>query len=246
MKKSSVTQVTTFEKLLGQCKAQGVLYNPANDSLKVPALTFYLDQAKKTVEGLNHTQALYGQAVFQRKETFGTLSKFITRIVHALKASNAPAATIAEAYRYKNRFSAKVKSRPAVTPSADAANGDPPVKRTKAQYAFDDQLSNFETLVKIVVAEPSYKPAEVDLTAEALTTFEKKLHALNDGVINSSIALATARKDRDKVLFSASSITKIASDVKAYARSVFGTQHKAFKEINSLRFLKTAKVKAGS
>jgi hypothetical protein len=188
---------------------------------------------------VNHAQALYGQAVYDRKEAFGKLGKSMTRIIHGLKATNAPKSAVAEAYRYKKRFVQTVKTHLVQPPAAAAANGDPPivVDKSRTQRAFDNQLSNFETLVKVVVSEPSYAPHETDLTVAGLNAIIADLREKNKAVLEARIALSTLRKTRNNILYSQESVRDIALAVKNYTRSVFGTGSKIFREISALRFI---------
>jgi hypothetical protein len=236
-KSTNVTQVATFEKLVGHCNAQAAMYNPPKDSLKVTAMSHLLDAAKKSVQAVNELSSVYSKAVGERSQAFDELPKFMTRLINALKAADVPVTTINEASRYKKRLQTRIKTIKQKGAPDDAANGDPPIiKTTRAHSTYDHQIAAFETLMKFIATEPAYVTTNPALTIEGMGAFRDTLQQKNKAVLDAFVALSASRKTRDKILFAKDGIYSTGMAVKFYFRSILGTQNASAKEVSKMFF----------
>jgi hypothetical protein len=80
--------VANYEKLILNITALGTPYNPSKASLKLPALNTQLTAAKTAIAAVNSAEPAYKNAVSARDVAFAPLSKLITRVNNALKASD--------------------------------------------------------------------------------------------------------------------------------------------------------------
>jgi hypothetical protein len=236
METGHVKQVAAFEKLLGFCNAHGAMYNPSKASLKVAALNTLLTSAQQSLEAVKTLRTAYDNAVNIRNQALTDLPKFATRIVNTLASTDATSATVREAYAFSNRLRPSARIRPAI-PSGDPGTvKEPRLTRSISQLDSDSKIDNFAALVKVVSAEPSYKPNEVELQITSLNAFVTGLRDKNKAVINAQVALSNSRAARNRALYSITGIYGTAIGVKKYIKGLFGFQSVAYDQISSLIF----------
>ena len=80
--------VANYEKLIANITAFGTPYNPSKASLKLPELNNQLAAAQECISIVNSSEPAYKNAVSARDVAFAPLSKLITRVNNALKASD--------------------------------------------------------------------------------------------------------------------------------------------------------------
>lgn len=83
--------VANFETLISYITAYGTTYNPSRVTIKIPALQTILSNAKASLNAVNAAQPIFSNAVAAQEITFKPLSKLITRVSNALKATDASA-----------------------------------------------------------------------------------------------------------------------------------------------------------
>jgi hypothetical protein len=233
MKTGNVKQVATFEELLGFCHAHGALYNPSKTSIKIAALEELFTAAQQSLEAVKVAITEYNNAVNVRQEAFNRLPVFSTRIVNALAATDASKATLEEAYAHVRKFRWQNPPAPAAAEGKEAAS-----KSRKSNHRdFNTQLDSFESLVKVVSAEPSYQPNEPDLTLTALTAHAEMLRSTITKVIDLRVTVSNLRATRDKILYDRHSIHDTAIAVKRYIKGVFGYRSVAYNQVKGLKFI---------
>lgn len=239
MKNGHVKQVAAFEKLISFCNANGAMFNPSKASLKVAALNTLLTSAQQSLEAVKTASTAFDNAVNIRNQVFNSLPKFMTRVVNTLAASDAHADTVKEAYFFSNKFRSQGRAR--AKPASGEQISAAPVSRSTSQLDFDAKIDNFAGLVKVVSAEPSYKPNEADLQVTALNTLVTSLRDKNKAVINAQVILSNARAARNRILYETNGIHPISNSVKKYMKGAFGYQSVAYQQIKGLHFTIPAK-----
>jgi hypothetical protein len=230
-----VKQVAAFEKLLGFCDANGAMFNPSKESLKVTALKSLLTSAQQSLEAVKSLRTAYDNAVNHRIQAFKSLPTFMTRVVNML-ATTADPDTVQEAYAFARKFQTKPKRKPA------DGEASPSPTRSTSQLDFDAKTDNFAAFVKVVSAEPSYNPNEVDLQVPALEAMVTRLRDINTAVIDAQVALSNARKTRNELLYKNDGIYDSARRVKRYVKGAFGFRSTAYSQISSIPFLKQTRL----
>jgi hypothetical protein len=238
MNTGNVKQVAAFEKLLGFCNAHGAMYNPSKASLKVAALNTLLTSAQQSLEAVKTLQTAYDNAVNTRNQTFNDLPKFMTRVINTLASTDATSATVGEAYFYSKRFNPKAKARPAIPSGNPGTVSEVPSGRSTAQLDFDSRIDNFAAFVKVISAEPSYKPNEVPLQITSLNALVTSLRDKNKAVLNAQVALSNARAARNRFLYADTGIYGSGLAIKRYIKGLFGFQSVGYQQISGLRFTK--------
>ena len=105
--------------------------------------------------------------------------------------------------------------------------------------SYDNRLDNFDKLIKLLSSVEQYAPNEADLKVASLTALYTDLMTKNYAVISATTPLSNARILRDDLLYKdGTGLVDIASDVKAYIKSVYGASSPQFKQVSKLGFKK--------
>jgi hypothetical protein len=231
--------VANYEKLIADITALGTAYNPSKANLKFAALNTQLTAAKAAITAVNSAEPAYKNAVSARDVSFSTISKLITRVNNALKASDTTeqvdesAMTLVRKLQGRRATPKKTEEQKKV--AADA--GKEIVEISSSQMSFDSRLDNFDKLIKLLTSVTAYAPNEADLKVTALTTVYNDLKAKNTAVTTAEAPLTNARIARNDVLYKANiGVVDTSVDVKSYIKSVYGATSPQYKAISGLKF----------
>ena len=232
--------VSNFESLLTSITAFGAGYNPPKDSLKLPALQLLLQSANEAFSALNSTLTIYSISVDARETAFEPLSKLVTRVNNALKASDSTAQMDESA----QTIIRKLQGRRAVAKFTEeekkalAEEGKEVNQISASQMSYDSRLDNLDKLIALLATIPQYNPNEKELKISSLRTLYNDLKAKNFDVITKGVELDNARNIRNEILFKPlSGMVDIASDAKTYIKSAFGATSPQYKQISKLAFV---------
>ena len=231
--------VANFEQLTSFIAGFGDTYNPSKASIKLAAMQTLLTNAKNVVSVVNSSLPANKHAINAREEAFIPLSKLTTRVLNALKVSDASEQLINDAKTLVRKLQgtrAKEKKTDEELQTL-AADGKETKNISASQMGYDNRLDNFDKFIKLIASVPSYKPNEADLKTTALTALYNDLKIKNSAVITAAIPLSNARITRDDVLYKENiGLVDIALDSKLYVKSVFGTSSPQYKQISGLKF----------
>ena len=233
--------VANFEKLITNVTGLGTVYNPSKESIKLPALNALLATAKGAIANINATEPAYKNAVSARELAFEPLSKLITRVNNALKASDSSSQVDDSAMTLVRKLQGRRSSRKMTEEEKQAAlaEGKEVNEISSSQMSYDSRLDNFDKLIKLLASVSEYAPNETELTTASLTALYDDLNAKNSAVINATVPLSNARIARDQILYTATTgVIDISVDVKTYVKSVFGATSPQYKSISGLTFTK--------
>ncbi|QQS52687.1 MAG: hypothetical protein IPM71_08120 [Bacteroidota bacterium] len=231
--------VANLDVLISFVSDYGTAYNPSNAAIALPALQSLSARSKTAMAAVNSALSAYTNAIAAREIAFAPLSKFITRVSNALKASGASAQTIDSAKSLARkiqggRASAKLSDE---EKQLKAAAGKTVKESSASQMSYDNRLDNFDKLIKLLASNAVYAPNETELTVTGLTALYTALNSSNAAVVAASVTLNNARIARNEVLYhNPSGIYDAAGDAKAYVKSVFGASSPQFKQIGGLKF----------
>ncbi len=219
-------------------------YNPAKPALQLPQFTLQVAQAETLQEAYLDAKRANLNDKNTRRAAFAPLQKFATRVLNALKASDATEGTIADAEGYIRKLRgkrAKKQKGQDPAPSADL----PPVspahnedhQHSVAQLSFSSLIEHLKGLQAITATEPSYAPNEADLTATAIAALIAHLTALNKAEDQSYTACSNARNARNESLYAPKTgILDTVESIKAYTKSRFGATSPELKQLTYIKF----------
>jgi len=243
MSKTSETghakNMANLESLITSIIAFGEKYNPAKESIKLGALQTLLTSTKESFNAYYAAQSAYGKAVDDRESAFEPLSKLITRVNHALKASDTTTRydeTIKTIIRklQGQRASTKLTEE---EQQAMGTEGTPKKQISTAQMSYDSRLENLDKLIIHLSDIAEYAPNEEELKIETLKTLSTKLKGVNSAVVSAFIALDKARAQRNGILYQPlTGLVDRAADTKSYLKSLFGTTSPEYKQVSKLYF----------
>ena len=233
--------VTNFDELTSFATGYGTAYNPSKASIKIPALQALSTSAKNAINAVNAAEPAYRNAVAAREAAFVPLSKLVTRVMNALKATD----TTVEVDGNAKTLVRKIQGVRATAKKTEeekkalAATGKEVIEISSSQMSYDSRLDNFDKLIKLLASVALYTPNEADLKATALTTLYNDLKLKNTAVINATTPLSNARIARNEILYKDNTgLYDTAIDVKTYVKSVFGASSPQYKQVSGLKFTK--------
>jgi len=80
--------LANLDALITNVSNFGAIYNPSKAAIKVTALQSYATSCRTSLTGVNTAIAAYGNAVAAREIAYNPVSKLVTRIINALKATD--------------------------------------------------------------------------------------------------------------------------------------------------------------
>ena len=231
--------VANFDDLISFALGYGATFNPSKASLKVTALQTLSTSAKAAINAVNAALPAYSNAVAARETGFEPLSKLITRVMNALKATD----TTEQVDESARTLVRKIQGSRATAKKTDeekkalAAEGKETKEISSSQMSYDSRLDNFDKLIKLLTSVTLYAPNEADLKVTALTTVYNDLKAKNAAVVNATTPLSNARISRNDILYKANTgLVDIALDTKTYIKSLYGATSPQYKQISKLDF----------
>jgi hypothetical protein len=242
-----IINVTNFQTIISICSSFGSGYAPQRAELTIPGLNITEAAALLSVKDVNILFAAWKTAIIHREATFNPLAILVSRIVAAAKALNIRGSELDNVLTAARKITgqrANPKQVPVVVdPNTTPANpGTAPAIVTPknisaSQMSFDSRVGNMHLLIQLLSAIPAYIPIEADLSIGALKTLYATMASQNKAVVDSHIALTTARSQRDIVLYRPSTgLYDIAAAVKNYVKSAYTAKSHQFKELSAIRF----------
>lgn len=235
MKTGNVKNVAAFEKLIGICNDLGASYDPSKAALTPTALTVLLEQAQESLKAVTVARAAYVLAVNSRKENYAGIQPLAARVVRALAASESSYEHLRDARLIKRKLTPKPGASTLVNTVTTGEEGSTKYTVTSSRLDYDGLADTFATLVELVRGIPAYAPNEAELKVGALEQKLNSLHASSKAVYTAANALATARRQRNKVMLGKEGMFETGTAVKEYIRSVFGVRSEVSRELGKLR-----------
>lgn len=236
--------VANFETLISFVTAYGTAYNPSRESIKLPALQTILTSAKSSLSALNVVQPNYSNAVAAREVAFAPLSKLITRVNNALKASDTTSQIDESAKTIIRKLQGR-RATPKITNKEGAAltaEGKEVNQISTSQLSFDNLVENLNKLIMLLTSIPLYNPNEEELKVSTLTALYNDLTSKNTDVLTATVPLSNARISRNDILYKEIvGLVDTAADVKLYIKSVFGATSPQYKQVSKLNFVNRSK-----
>jgi hypothetical protein len=231
--------VANFDELVSFVAGYGTTYNPSKASIKLTALQTLSTNAKNAVSAVNATAPAYSNAVSAREIAFEPLSKLSTRLMNALKATDATEQVVDSAKTIVRKIQG-TRATPKKTEEeklALTAEGKETNEISASQMGYDNRLDNFDKLIKLLTSETVYAPNETELKVTSLTATYSDLKIKNAAVITASVPLSNARISRNDILYKPTiGLVDIAMDTKMYIKSIYGATSPQYKQISKLAF----------
>ena len=231
--------VANFDELISFITGYGATYNPSKAGIKLTALQTIATNAKNAIGAVNSALPAYSNAVSAREAAFEPLSKLITRVSNAIKATDTTE-QVDESAKTLVRKLQGTRATPKKTEEEKAAaktEGKEIKEISSSQMSYDNRLDNFDKLIKLLASVTLYAPNEAELKVTALTTFYNDLKAKNAAVVAAITPLSNARISRNDILYKPNiGLVDLALDTKTYIKSLFGATSPQYKQVSKLEF----------
>ena len=232
--------VSNFESLISFVKGYGATYNPSKDAIRIEALELILANSKKSLIDIDTVFPAYTNAVSARESAFAPLSKIITRVNNAIKATD----TTEKVDESVKTLVRKLQGTRASAKISDeekqqlAAEGKEVNQISASQMGYDNRVENLYKLLMLLSSIPEYNPNEEELKISTLTALYEDLKTKNTAVVEATTSLSNSRISRNVVMYKPlSGLVDIAFDTKVYIKSVFGPSSPQFKQVSKLNFI---------
>lgn len=233
--------VANFDQLLAFVKGYEGDFKPTKETIKINSLLQVATYAKDALAAVNLALPPHTNAMAARDSAFEPLGKLVTRLINALIATDATKQVVDSAKTLGRKIHGK-RATPKKTEEqkkALLAEGKEVIEISSSQTGLDDQLEFFDKLIKLLASIDLYNPNEADLKVATLQVLYNDLQSKNSVVKSAAVPLSNARLTRNKILFKDNTgLCDVASDVKAYVKSLYGATSPQYKQISKLKFKK--------
>ncbi len=238
-----VTNVQSFEKLVGICTGYGGSYNPGQQNLRIENLMALLMQAREKLLQVSITKTNHEQAQNAREIAFMEMRSLVSRIMAELRSTGATPQTIADATLMARKIRGYTKSeKPGSAPDQGKASNQEGATRKRNSADFGNTAAYFEKLLQTLGNEPRYQPLKPELQMETLKATLAQLRSLNAAVVAAYAAWSNARYERTSFLYlGPECLHNIAMAIKQQVQATFGYKSEAAALVRKIRFTKLIK-----
>lgn len=242
--KGHAKNVANFSKLITVCKGFGTKYNPSKTAIKVANLDAKLVVFLQQLQDIKDTDQAKSTAKNNRKAGFKDYNKYSTRLLSALKATDATEETIDDAISINKKIQGeRITDEPKSKPAADGKTEDDDNSISTSQKSYTNIADHFKKFKTLLVAQgATYAPNETELQVAALTTYIANLDVLNKAVDTAETAASNAKIARNHNFYDdKTGIVNIANTVKDYVKSVYNAGSPEHKLVTAITFTKPPK-----
>lgn len=224
-----------FQDLLAFVTGYGATYNPTKSTLKIPQLNTISTTAQTKLADVITKNTAYNNAVNERRIAFRGLKTLSTRLISALETTNASKEKISNAKSFNRKLQGR---RASTTLTPTEVNTPAPSTISTSQQSYDQLIQHFSALISVLQSETSYLPNENDLKVATLLAKQADLTTKNNAVATAYTTISNSRIVRDKTLYdNTTGLVDIASDVKKYIKSVYGTTSPEYAQVKGIPFV---------
>lgn len=176
----------------------GVIYNPSNPNLLLSNLQSIYNASYAQQLAVNNLVPPYSIAVDNREMIFAPISKKITKIRKAYKATEGVSQAQLEDFMTiarKLKGTRKVNNPPTTDASVEQ------VHHSTSQLSYDQRTNNMDLLIAQLQNTPNYSPNENEYKVATLQIDKTKMLQSTQAVANTFIPLNLARNTRNVTLY---------------------------------------------
>ncbi len=231
--------VANLQDLISFVTGYGATYNPTKNALKLPQLNALATASQASLADVVTKNTAYNNKVNERVVAFSNLKALSTRLINALQTTDATTQKVADAKAFNKKLQG-VRAKAVTTPPDP--NAPAPNTISTSQQSYDQQIQHLAGIISVLQTEPSYAPNENDLKIVTLTAKQTDLTAKNNAVATAYTNVSNSRIARDTNLYATTTgLFDIATEVKKYVKSVYGSTSPQFAQIKGIEFTKKKK-----
>ncbi len=240
-KRSNQQNVDNMEVFTEKVITFDPAFNPSDTRLSIQNQKEIKVSGDKVLLGVALAERTNDDFATTRNIAFDALDPFVTRLINAVRISDAPAQTIEHAdsivREYRNQRATEIEP-PAKT--EEGTEEEESARTNKMRNgSFNTKIENYRNLVLLVNAIVGYKTNEAELTLEAISGRLDNLKRVNSACVTAEAELEAARQLRDIVLYAdKTGLVDVAMDSKLYVKSAYGATSKQYRLISGITFTK--------
>lgn len=241
----NLANIKLFKDFLVQL---GLIYNPSNNLLKIPAITTLITQCQTDYDLWVNKLTTYKNKTDLREIAFEPIAKLVTAINASVQQLNEPQQTfndiqaiVSKIHGADNRIKTSAASK-LIDPNTTSPTPDPttlPVDPISTrQLSFDSIVKNFDLLIKRLQTITTYAPNETELKIVTLQAQYTNLNLVNTDAGSATNALFIARNQRNLTFYSPQTgLYDITIKIKKYLKSNKSTLA-AYSQATKFKFVK--------
>lgn len=214
----------------------GSTYNPTNSKLLLTNLKSIYETCSTNQEKVNALVAPYSIAVDNREIVFAPISKKITKLRKAYKATEGVTPAQLEDFMTIAR---KLKGARKVnnTPSTDTSEEQK--QYSTSQMSYDQRTNNYGLMISLLENTPNFNPNEPEFKVATLQTEKSKMLDTTNEVANTFVPLNEARNTRNNSMYlSNENLVDTFNKAKDYLLSILDSKSVQYKAISKIKFQK--------
>ena len=211
----------------------GAEYTPQKDSLKLPNLITFVNEATTLHYEVRDQINTVSLSVDNRQLVFENVKPLSTKVINTMGSTNVLPKTIEDAKFINAKIQGtRIKKKPDTeTPEEEAKSN------SVSRQSYDSIYENFKTLNNLMQQDGNYNPAETDVNVAGLTTKENEMLAANQNITAQTNDLGNKRILRNNRFYVGDiSLIAVASGIKKYIRGKYGVNSPQFTQIKNLAF----------
>jgi len=223
---SIATNLANFRLMLDFIEQNQANYNPASPELSFENLSKAYNLANQAINQVSNAQAIYQQAVSDRKKEFNKLSPTSTLVINSLRCLSVCPQTISNLQQTARRIKGY-----ALSPVTDNT------QRRTYQLDFNSRLQNFNHYITQLENIEQYKTNSPELTTQNLRNLAETLQARTNNVNQTLLDLKKNQEHRNQTFNNQTEgILTLAARVNAYLSTIYQTANAPYRLIYSLKF----------
>jgi hypothetical protein len=214
----------------------GTKYNPSNPQLLLKNLQNTYANSFMEQGNVSRLVAPYATAVTNREIIFKPLSKKITKLRKAYKATAGVTQPQLEDFMTVARRLKGIKKVNNV-PTTDTNLEK--TQHSSSQMSYDQRTNNMDALLALLENTPNYSPNETEYQVATLQTQKDQMLEATQAVANTFIPLNTARSNRNNTMYLAQdNMVDTFNRAKDYLFTILDASSVQYKAISKIKFKK--------
>jgi len=237
--KGHAKNVSNFSLLIEHCKGFGATYNPSKEALKIVNLTAKLAASETKSQTLKNKEVAESNVRNERQEAVKSKGTYATKLLAAIKTSNASEQFIADATSINKKIQGeRLTAVKKATATTEGTTTEEPKTISTSQQSYTNLVEHYKVLKTLISSiGTDYAPNETALQLAAVDAYVTNLDTLNKSVDTAATATSNALIARDKELYdSKAGLIEIAKQVKEYVKSIFGAGSPEYKMVTKISF----------
>jgi hypothetical protein len=216
--------------------ALGAIYNPSNPKLLLANLQSIYTSSYAQQETVNTLVAPYSIAVDNREILFKPVSKQITKLRKAYKATEGVSQAQLEDFMTIAR---KLKGIKKVVNPQTTDTTEEKKQHSISQLSYDQRTNNMDSLISLLQNTPNYNPNEVEYQVATYIAQKTQMLQSTQAVANTFVPLNMARSTRNSTMYTADdNLVDTFNRAKDYLFTILDSKSVQYKAISKIKFAK--------